>query len=932
MNTINATHFFKPSSSILTTAIMIVPSSKPFLLWQEIVIWLMVGILCFMTVIGNIMVILAFMKDVSIRQPNNYCIVSLAASDLLIGLFSMPFYTLYLLLDYWPLGPFLCDLWLTTDYTACLVSQYTVLLITVDRFCSVRIPARYRAWRTNNKLKFLIVFVWVLSFGIFFTSIVGWPLITGRRLRGITECYVPFRNNKVFNTALIFCYFWSSLIILLYLYHGIYRVAYKIAKKSDNRKLNTLLKGNEIIFKTATTNFPLLRTLSQRGSKYQSDEDRRLKQEKKIQQILGPDKTKLIIEDYPDDEDTDNIIPYESFKNKSDDLSPSLRAKNIKNVKTIKLSDSYTNGTSIDKSTSRSNSKSKSISENFNGKDFSLSNTSAPFVNFNNERNHSDMDLSKSLFTRVIKYNPNQLKLRDAPSLKYKRVFSETPSDNSPYLRNNSLKSVTGNKSMNMTNSVIKNSKFQKSGSEDDNSRSSLSGPVDPYYYSCIDDHNKRLDQLSSHQKSVKVISSSTIKEEEGKGSTLSENNKDILGQVQPNAALTDSNFIDPKSTPTKLFSKKTRRLLPKTPFFIHAFNRFRLRKNEANSNSNDALVKQNLNTDNKDMVLYDDDLLSRILIEKKKLLKPGNCEILSEKESKLSNDKNLNNINNKTGKIISYKPVDNSKEAGHKENNKNFERIPDNLKVLPKVSKQNNYYSNVSQLLQLPFKGPTMINGKINKSIGPSHKIKKGSDEEIILTNNKPTFPKQTIVVKNIYNNNQNNKSITSNITSLKSTSYPSSYLTSFMPLTNVSFNDFQDASNVKHGNEENGERLDNKCNENKAKEENEKKKRSKISNTLVAHKARSHKKRPQKNSRARKALKTITCIMGAFVLCWTPYHILETIWGFCDSCQINPHFYAFTYWLCYLNSPLNPFMYALANVHFKQAFIKLLNCKKID
>jgi len=66
----------------------------------------------------------------------------------------MPLYTVYILsAKTWPLGETLCDLWLSLDYTACLCSIYTVFCITVDRFCSIRLPARYRMWRTERKAR-----------------------------------------------------------------------------------------------------------------------------------------------------------------------------------------------------------------------------------------------------------------------------------------------------------------------------------------------------------------------------------------------------------------------------------------------------------------------------------------------------------------------------------------------------------------------------------------------------------------------------------------------------------------------------------------------------------------------------------------------------------------------------------------------------------
>ncbi|KAM4691634.1 LOW QUALITY PROTEIN: histamine H3 receptor [Rhinophrynus dorsalis] len=159
----------------------------------------LMGILIVSTVLGNALVMLAFLVDSSLRTQNNYFLLNLAISDFLVGAVCIPLYVPYVLTGRWSFGRSVCKLWLVLDYLLCTSSVFNIVLISYDRFISVTRAVSYRAQQSNSKHAVLkMSMVWVLAFLLYGPAIITWEYIAGRSIIPDGECFAEFFYNWYF--------------------------------------------------------------------------------------------------------------------------------------------------------------------------------------------------------------------------------------------------------------------------------------------------------------------------------------------------------------------------------------------------------------------------------------------------------------------------------------------------------------------------------------------------------------------------------------------------------------------------------------------------------------------------------------------------------------------------------------------------------------
>uniref|UniRef100_A0A8C1QXM1 Trace amine-associated receptor 13c-like n=1 Tax=Cyprinus carpio TaxID=7962 RepID=A0A8C1QXM1_CYPCA len=116
-----------------------------------------------LTVFGNLLVIISVSHFKQLHTPANILILSLAVSDLLVGLFVMPLHLSWVIESCWISGPVMCSVLKIVNCQATSVSVHTVALIAVDRFLALSSPFLYSEKISPTVICIATLFNWLFS-------------------------------------------------------------------------------------------------------------------------------------------------------------------------------------------------------------------------------------------------------------------------------------------------------------------------------------------------------------------------------------------------------------------------------------------------------------------------------------------------------------------------------------------------------------------------------------------------------------------------------------------------------------------------------------------------------------------------------------------------------------------------------------------------
>ncbi|XP_053170351.1 trace amine-associated receptor 13c-like [Scomber japonicus] len=130
---------------------------------ESALLYTLLALVSLLTVTLNLLVIISISHFQQLHTPTNTLLLSLAVSDLVVGLLVMPIEGLRYIERCWLLGRLMCALTPYVSYCMLSASLGHMVLISIDRYLAICDPLLYSTKVTLNRVKISICLCWACS-------------------------------------------------------------------------------------------------------------------------------------------------------------------------------------------------------------------------------------------------------------------------------------------------------------------------------------------------------------------------------------------------------------------------------------------------------------------------------------------------------------------------------------------------------------------------------------------------------------------------------------------------------------------------------------------------------------------------------------------------------------------------------------------------
>ncbi|XP_028668903.1 alpha-2Db adrenergic receptor [Erpetoichthys calabaricus] len=193
------------------------PGSSTHSTAEAFLLVLVVSIIILVTIVGNVLVVVAVFTSRALKAPQNLFLVSLASADILVATLVIPFSLANEVMGYWYFGSTWCGFYLALDVLFCTSSIVHLCAISLDRYWSVTKAISYNLKRTPKRIKSMIATVWVIS------AVISFPPLIMIKKHNEYECLLNEETWYILSSCVVS--FFAPCVIMILVYCKIYRVA-----------------------------------------------------------------------------------------------------------------------------------------------------------------------------------------------------------------------------------------------------------------------------------------------------------------------------------------------------------------------------------------------------------------------------------------------------------------------------------------------------------------------------------------------------------------------------------------------------------------------------------------------------------------------------------------------------------------------------------